>query len=435
MLRTILSAALLALPVGATAQPVPAGSDTLRLGELQLLASGSDPRAAQAGMLTAQSALRDEGIVREWLPTVSVEGRAQYQSDVAGLPGALPGGTAVRGPPLDSYDAYLSLGQSILDPTRRGRRQVEARRLAESEAGLRASLYSLRQEVNAAFFAALLAQAQRDEVEAGLAQLTARLDVTEERIRLGAALPSEGKALEAELVRRRQASSDLESARVAALAVLADLTGQVIQPGARLALPELGPLVARARAGMDTLRARPEFERLERGREVLEAESAVVSAGRLPAVSAFARGGYGRPGLNPLAAEFTDYWLVGVQLKWAPWDWGARARQREILATQQRVLQTEEDALAERLRRGVANDLASMDRLEDAIAEDGTIIQLREEILAETRLRFDEGVVTSADYVDREGELLSARLSRIAHGVQLSQARARFLTTLGLEFR
>jgi hypothetical protein len=42
-------------------------------------------------------------------------------------------------------------------------------------------------------------------------------------------------------------------------------------------------------------------------------------------------------------------------------------------------------------------------------------------------------VITSAEYVDRETDLLDARLARIAHEVELAHAQARFLTLLGVE--
>jgi len=43
--------------------------------------------------------------------------------------------------------------------------------------------------------------------------------------------------------------------------------------------------------------------------------------------------------------------------------------------------------------------------------------------------------VTAADYVSRQSDAVNARLSRVAHRVQLAQARAHYLTTLGLEVR
>ena len=54
---------------------------------------------------------------------------------------------------------------------------------------------------------------------------------------------------------------------------------------------------------------------------------------------------------------------------------------------------------------------------------------------SETRIRYGEGVVTSAEYVDRQTDVLAARISRALHRVELAQARERFLTALGVEVR
>ena len=55
--------------------------------------------------------------------------------------------------------------------------------------------------------------------------------------------------------------------------------------------------------------------------------------------------------------------------------------------------------------------------------------------MRETRLRYAEGVITSAEYVDRETDVLAARLARAGHRVELAQARAHYLTLIGVEAR
>jgi outer membrane protein TolC len=52
-----------------------------------------------------------------------------------------------------------------------------------------------------------------------------------------------------------------------------------------------------------------------------------------------------------------------------------------------------------------------------------------------TQIRLQEGVVTASDYLDRNAELLQARFARAGHEVELAQASAHLLTTLGLEVR
>ena len=152
-------------------------------------------------------------------------------------------------------------------------------------------------------------------------------------------------------------------------------------------------------------------------------------------MSAFGRAGYGRPGLNPLSDKFDGYWLAGVQLQWTPWNWGATDRDREVLSLQRQIVTADEQQFTESLRRGVAQDLATIDRLGGVVSSDDEIVALRERIATEMRVRFTEGVVTSAEYVDKQTDVLSARISRALHRVELAQARARFLTTLGIEVR
>ena len=115
--------------------------------------------------------------------------------------------------------------------------------------------------------------------------------------------------------------------------------------------------------------------------------------------------------------------------------WGTTDRDREVLLLQQQIVSAEEQQFTDALRRGTAQDLASIDRLSATLSADDEIVALRESILTETRVRFAEGVLTSAEYVDRQTDVLGARVSRALHRVELAQARARFLTTLGIEVR
>src|SRR5690606_9944213 len=154
--------------------------------------------------------------------------------------------------------------------------------------------------------------------------------------------------------------------------------------------------VTRVRTELGDLRERPEYDRFERSHEVLEQQKLTIIAQERPRLSAFGRAGYGRPGLNPLGREFDSYWLAGLQVEWSPWNWGRGDREREEIALQQRVLETEEAAFRESLLRGTQADLAAMDRLTASSQVDDQIVALREDILRETTLRFAEGVIGSA---------------------------------------
>jgi outer membrane protein TolC len=441
MPRTVLSLALvatvvlLAWPEPAIAQQSTPPSDTLHLGTLQNDAVRRDPRGRQLDLLVAQSTLRLRTLSVERLPAFGANAQGQYQSAVPSIPFQLPGGVTPPVPPNDTYDAHLAARQRIYDPTLRPRVGLERAQLAESQARITATLFALRQIVNDAYFGALLLEAQRAELEVGIADLETQLGVARNRVRLGSALPSEAAMLEAEVLRRRQSLAELVANRDATLAVLGELTGRTVSDAHALALPDLSTAVAHARATLRELRARPEYEHFAATRELLGQRQATIAAQDQPRVSAFGRAGYGRPGLNPLAREFHAYWLAGVQVEWAPWTWGTTQREREELALQQKIVASEESAFRDALERGITRDLANMDRLERALGDDDAIIALRERVFQEASARFAEGVMTTAEYVDRETDVLAARLARASHRVELAQARARFLTTLGLEVR
>jgi outer membrane protein TolC len=418
-----------------TAQQTPASTgDSLRLAALQADAVRLDPRQRQLQLQSATTSLRLHTLAAERLPSLSASGQAQYQSAVTTLAVPIPGVT-IPTPPHDTYDARISAQESIFDPTVAPRRNVERAQLAETEAQVRVSLFSLRQEVTDAFFSAASLVERAATVEATISDLESRLRETQVRLREGAALPGDTASIAATVLQRRQDLLQLRADRGAALARLSELVGRPIPDAAPLALPNLAGAVVSAITSLDQLRARPEYEQFRASRDRLALQEAVTAAQEKPRVSAFGRVGYGKPGLSMLSSEFQSYWLAGVQVQWAPWTWGSTDRDRQALELQREVVATNEAAFTASLRRGVQQSIATINRLDSTLALDERIIALREGIDGEARARLREGAITAADYVDRNTELLAARLARIQHRVELSQARANFLTILGVEVR
>ena len=419
--------------VFATVASAQARSDSLRLDELQAAAVRHDPRAQQLTIRESQSALRLRTIAAERLPNLTGAALAQHQSVVTEFP-AVPGRA---GPSLlhDTYDAYVGVSDPLLDPTRSARTAAERAQLARARADVATALYGVRQQVNASFFTAAALSARHATVVATIADLESQARVVESRVRNGTALRSELAAIRAEVLRRRQDDAQLLADRDAALRVLADLTGIALTGDTPIALPALERLVAESRGRRDSVAARPELERFERMRDVLSRQADVVSAGMKPRVSAFVRGGVGRPGLNMLSTRAEPYWLGGVQVQWNPIDWGRTARDRQVLELEGDAVSADATAFRDALRRQTLSDVATIDRLERVLGTDDEIVALREQIVREAAARFRESTITVAEYVDRQTELLTARITRDLHRVELAQARATYLTTLGLQVR
>lgn len=423
---------LAGLPSGVRCQ---VSGRSVDLPTLQQAAIDTDPRSRQLQLFMQQADLRLRNISAQRLPTVAVDGQAQYQSDVAHLATSLPGVSALFLPPKDTFDAGIRLDQRLFDTTIGAQGALERAQLAENQARVRATLFGLRQQVNDAFFAAAALQARAGALAATIEDLNARLREATARVQEGTTLGADAAAIEATLLQRQQDADDLQASRRAALDRLATLTGQAIAETDTLVLPDVAVAVAQARQSQATLRARPEYEQFARTRDRLARQQDLTAAQERPRLSTYGRVGYGKPGLNFAQSEFESYAFGGLRLQWNAWTWRSGAREREALAVQQRIVAADEAAFAKSLTTAIEGDEAAIDRLQRALAIDERIVMLREQVDRATQVRLQEGVVTSSDYLDRNAELLQARFARAGHEVELAQASAHLLTTLGLEVR
>jgi outer membrane protein TolC len=431
--RTLVLTGALALTgsSSAAAQTAPAAKT---LGEIYRAAFAADPRTRQLEIEAEQAALRKRALDATRLPSLRVEGRAQHQSDVPSFPLRDPAGAPLITPPKSTVDAFVGVDQRIVDPTYAPRAALIDAELEEARARVSAAVFAIRQEVDEAFFAAGTAAARERVLLVRIGALERLLEVARARVAEGAALPSEARVIEAALLQRRQDVLQATAARRVSLGRLARLTGGAVTEETVLVIPDdvampQGPDAAAASAG------RPEHRVYDAQRARIARQADAIGAEARPRVSAFARAGVGRPGLNFIADEFDTYWLGGVQLQWTPWSWGAHAREREALALEGEVVATEAAAFTSRLDRAMDAGAADVARLEAALDLDTQILALREQIEQETRIRWEARVIPLAEYLDRSGELLDAQLARDERRIALAAARARVRTIAGMEVR
>jgi outer membrane protein TolC len=430
--KWVLAAACTITSLAAT-QGLAQGSadDTLRLGALQTQAITADPRTRQLQLQAAATDLRLRNLSVERLPTFNGFGQLQYQSAVTSIAVPIPG-IQIPTPPHYTYDAHVDVRQSVLDFSRRPRTALERAQLLEAQSQIRVALFPLRQEVNDAFFSALVLQERQAQVDAAIADLTARLAETTTRFRQGAALPSDTALIAATILQRQEESLQLRNDRAAAVARLAEITKRQIPDTAALALPDLGPVVQATSRALDE-RRRPEYAQYEATRARLAAQSAVQGAQERPRLSMYGRVGYALPGLDVLNTSAQSYWIAGAQVQWSPFTWGSVRREREALDLQRDIAAASEAAFTNSLSRAGLPLIATMARLDSTLILDDRIVALREQIEREAAIRLREAAITASEFVDRSSELTAARLLRTQHRVELAQARANYLTLIGVD--
>ena len=408
--------------------------DTLRVESLQDAALASDPRTRQRDLLRAASDLRLAVIGADRLPQITFNGQASHQSDVTRPTVNVP---SIQFPnfPKEHWQTTLDVEQSLYDGGDVARRRdLELARHAESAAELDVALYELRSDVNSAFYSAFLFEKRSAEYDALVTDLDARLAAVRARVEAGTALTRDAAQIEAERVRAGLQGEEARASRRASLATLADLIGHPIDTSTVLVLPAEEPELIHPE-NIDTvaaLRRRPEFDQLRQSRAVLDKEVAATTVENRPRIIAFGQAGLGLPGLDQFRTSSDAFWQAGIKVQWRPWTWRSAGRTAESYRIQQHIVATEEQALGRRLARAVVTNLEDIGRLKAALTDDDRIVKLRTDVEKQARAQYDEGAITTEDYVETRTDVLEARLTLERHRVELAQARSSYLTTLGL---
>lgn len=431
-----------------TAQAADAGSgDTLRLEALHEAAWRLDPRARQLELheLAARARLQRIGSRRR--PQLELQGRATYQTEVptalsTDAAGGFPTDLAIPEPPRDRYELALELEQLLYDGGGvSGRESVERARLAERRSETRFSLYGIREELDRAYFTALLQQERADQLRLLREDLDARRRLVEPRVREGTLVPAQLAEVDAERIRVEQDLDEAETGRRAALRRLSRLLDRRLGTEDVLSLPDLAARTDSVRRRLDPPEGReatvpwsgrPEWTLLERVRERLDAEAALARAETQPRVSAFVRGAVGRPGQDFFDDAFGPYASVGIRMRWSFFDGGGSDAANRALRVESRIAETEQAALGEGLRRRADAVLSEIDRVRRALASDDRLVELREQQLRTAARRLEEGVTLPDAFVERRTDAFEARVRRRTHRIQLAEARARLLRILGV---
>src|SRR5690606_12141787 len=107
----------------------------------------------------------------------------------------------------------------------------------------------------------------------------------------------------------------------------------------------------------------------------------LLSKQNAPKLIGFASGGYGNPGLNMLDNSFQAFYMIGAKLNWNIFDWNSNKKQRESLAINKNIIDTEAETFKLNTTIELMQQQKEIEKIETFITSDQEIIKLREDIL------------------------------------------------------
>lgn len=390
---------------------------TLTLDECYRQAETHSPQAGQTRLIQEATELQLKLLNRNFMPQSRLNGQATWQSDVTSVPIKLPN-FEITPPPKDQYKLTLDVTQSIWDggTIQKQKAVAVANQLADQQK-VTVDLYQLREQVSGLYFGALFAERQLKNFDILDKELRAKLAKTKASVQNGIAIRSNILALEARILEVEQLVLETQTRRTASLEALSLLTGANIDVNTSLQLPTV------ATNSVDI--NRPELKWFDAQKQTLSVSEKLVKAKNLPKLSAFATGGYGRPGLNFLSTEFKTYFIGGVQLQISLSHLYTNSQAIEVQqlrVNQQRVEKQKENfLLATQVR--MASQRQEVSRLQALVESDRKLIDIRATMRKAAESQLENGIITASDYLTELDNEDSARQNLILHEVQLLQAQ------------
>ena len=328
----------------------------------------------------------------------------------------------------DQYRATLELRQTLWDGGVNARQKdIQTAGTQVARQSVEVELHNLKNQVNTLYFSILLADAQQELNNVLQENLQARIQRMEAAVANGAATRANLYSLQAELLKAEQQAISIQANRRSAVASLALLLQQELNENMIFAKPDVNNSIT------NTEIQRPELTLFQYQQQLLTAQSDLIPAINLPKFSAFATGGYGRPGLNFLDNDFTPYAIVGVGMSWNVSNLytGKQRNDQQILSIQQQQVDVQRQAFLLQTNTQIQQLYHEITRLQASLRKAEQQIALRETIRQTAEAQLDNGIITSADYLVELNAENQAKLDRTIQELQLLLTNANYEVIIG----
>ncbi|BDX39266.1 transporter [Tenuifilaceae bacterium CYCD] len=371
-------------------------------------------------------ALRKSNIKVNYLPRVDFNAEATWQSDVTSVNIPIPT-ISMPSPDKDNYKLTVDVSQLIWDggvTSSRLKSEENARMLEQNKVDN--ELYTLKDRVSTLYFGVSSIDIAIQQLRIMEGELDKRIAEIQSGVNAGAILESSLISLQAEKLRLGQSIDANLAQRTNLLESIYAITGVNIGEQTELKLPNLV-------VPTNNQCNRPDYKTFDLQKGYLASTSKILSSKRMPTLAAFAKAGYGKPGLNMLSSEFDTYAILGARLSWNIWDWNSTSRERQNIKIQQNIMEYRRDVFDDNYNSQVKSSIAQINSLEKQILSDEKIVQLLEKSVQVSASQLKNGTITSATYLSDFNSLLRARIDMSLRKVKLSHEKVKLYFTMGLD--
>lgn len=387
----------------------------LSIEECYTLAKQHYPLTRQHDLIRKSNEYTVANMAAGYLPQLSINGQATYQSEVTQIPIKVPG---IDVPEIskDHYKLYGEVTQTIFDGgVIRQQQRIQQASAAVEEQSLEVELYKLKDRINQLFFGILLVDGQLAQAAITNKDIEAALKKMEAAIANGTALKSSGDVLKAEMLKNNQRIIELKAMKKAYALMLGLFTGTAINENTVLVKPQ--PWLP------ENDIKRPELTLYEKQEKLYDAQYKLINAKNLPRLGLFLQGGMGRPALNMLSNKFEPYYLGGVKLNWSLSGFYTARKEKFLLDIKKKNTGLQKETFLFNTNLTLQQQQSEAAKWKDLLETDNEMIRLRASVKTAAAAQLENGVITSSDFIREVNAEDQAVQNKTLHEIQLLLAQ------------
>jgi outer membrane protein TolC len=390
------------------------------LDECQQAAERNYPQIRQYGLIERTTQLTVANIRKGWLPQVSAQAQATYQSDVTAWPGEMKAmmsgmGIDLKGLTKDQYRVGVDVQQTIYDGGVISSQQRIVREQGKvQKAQTEVSIYQVRKRVNEMYFGLLMLEEQM-LLNKDLQQLLASNErKLESMTQQGTAAQSDLLSVRAERLKAEQKGTELASQRRMLQRMLSAFCGIEVKDVKK---PEKIAILSQHTG------QRPELKALDAQIGVLNAQEKALNAALMPKVGVFAQGFYGYPGLNMFEDMMRRKWslngIIGARVTWNIGALYTRKNDKAKLQLQRDMTETSREVFLFNNNLEQMQQHETIERYRRLMDSDSEIIALRQAVRKAAESKLSHGIIDVSDLLREINQENAACIERSVHEIDM----------------